>query len=184
VDPLPNLTSVPERFRFLREQAGLSRRALSEALESRGLKSCSAAQIRRYESESDDASPSVEIARALAEIAEAPAAWLVSGDPSSSDGVLTDVPPDALQILGHLEGELMRQEEDGEEGGAQVAFTRVERRVRALRAEGRLSDAGYLYWRALRRGAVLAGGYEPDDPEAEDPAAADGSHPNIAGSQR
>lgn len=71
---------------------------------------------------------------------------------------------EALRILGHLQAELTRAADDAEgDPDHQAAFARVERRIVRLRAEGRLSDAGWAYWLAVREGARLYGGYEPVD---------------------
>lgn len=125
----------------------------------------------------------ISVARAL----QVTPNWLIadSGEADSSPespsfAFPKDAPPHGLQIIGHIEAELMRQREQGDEGSVQEAFEIVERRVQRLRGEGRIDDAGYAYWRALRRGAMLAGGYEPDEPEPEDPALDDRAQQSIA----
>lgn len=123
----------------------------------------------------------VTVARAL----QVTSGWLMGAQgeaeiPESDGGSFpTDAPADGLQILGHLDAELMRAEEEGIDDGPQRAFEIVERRVQRLRGEGKIDDAGYAYWRALRRGAVLAKGYVPEDPDPVDPALS-GSQENVA----
>lgn len=100
--------------------------------------------------------------------------WIVRGP---GGGPATDARPaweaggtfdEALRILGHLRAELARAAEDADGPlDSQAAFERVERRLRRLREDGRLTDAGWAYWLAVREGARMFGGYEPPDPSRE-----------------
>jgi hypothetical protein len=126
--------------------------------------------LRRYEK--GERSPSIAIVSVLAELAGVPPGWVL-GDVRSTSALAGDarefpeVPREGIAIVGHIEAELMRREDGEEVGGPQEAFETVERRVLRMRADGRLGDAGWNYWLALRRGAVLSGGYDP--PEVEPP---------------
>lgn len=169
MDDLPALHSVSERFRFARERAELSRARLSEELRSRGLQYSSVMQIRRYEA--GDASPSVAIVEAVAALAGVDAAWIVSGrafvaDPPPQPGTAHDHGiHDGLRILGHVEAELARLQDEEPAHAVRKAFGIVGRRVERLRTEGRLDDAGYACWLALERVASLVGRYRSHDAE-------------------
>lgn len=168
MDDLPAPRSMAERFRFLREGAGLSRTRLSQELRSRGLRYCSAMQIRRYES--GEASPSVAIVEAVAELGGASAAWIVSGRSTTvasghgegRRGAADRGPHDGPWIVGQIEAELARLENEDVDDAVREALEIVGRRVERLRAAGRLDDAGYACWLAVRRVAALVGGGGPE----------------------
>lgn len=166
------------RIREAREKTGLSQQAMAAKLDEMGLPDASFGSYRRYET--GEKSPSAAVVRGIASIADVRVQELLGEEVIDGPTFPEDAPPDGLQILGHIEAELMRQEEEGAEGGPQKAFEIVEQRVQRLRGEGRIDDAGYAYWRALRRGAVLAGGYEPEDRDPEDPAVNDSAQRDIA----
>lgn len=158
----------------------MSRKAMAASLEERGVRNASEAQIKRYETPGHKASPSMEVVRGIAEIADIPEAWLVSGDLQRPDlGFPVDPPPEGHWILGFLEAHMTTARNSGAEDPIQVAFEATEARVLERRAQGDLSDEGYAYWLAIRLGAVLAEGYAPEDPEPEDPAVPD-SRSNAA----
>lgn len=166
------LSGIPARFRQLRESLGLSQEGLADALQAAGVPETSFGSIRRYES--GKKSPSVEVIRALAQMAQLPVGSLLDDDEQpetvSQPMGFVEVPTEGVELIGHLQAELMRREDGEDVGGPHEAFQAVERRVVRLRSEGRLSDAGWNYWLALRRGAVLSGGYHPDGSELTDPA--------------
>lgn len=179
VEQSGNDSELGKRIREAREKIGLSQQAMAAKLDGMGIPEASFGSYRRYET--GEKSPSAAILRGIASIADVRVQELLGAEViDDGPSFPADAPPDGLQILGHIEAELMRQEEEGAEGGPQKAFAIVERRVQRLRGEGRIGDAGYAYWRALRRGAMLAGGYEPEVPDPEDPALEDRAQRDIA----
>lgn len=159
--------ALADRIRSARVGIGLSQREMAAELERRGLAAASYASYRRYES--GQKSPSVEILRGIAEVAGSSIPELLGADRGRLERLPFphEVPSDGLQILGHLEAELVRRDQQAAGHGVQKAFETVEARVERLRDEGRIGDAGYAYWLALRRGATLAGGYAPQEPIPE-----------------
>lgn len=167
MDQLPTLHSVSERLRYLRARLEVTRAELAERLHALGAPNASVMTIRR--NEGGERSPSLDELRALARLAGVPLAW-VTGDenalvrtPGQDPESCPGVPPAGLLIIGQLEAELSRREEGLDVGGPQEAFAFVEDTVLRMRANRTLSDDGWYYWLALRRGAVLSGGYDPPE---------------------
>lgn len=159
--------------RLRRDVLGLSRKALAALMSANAVPESSAASIQRYET--GERCPRTDYVSTLASLAGVSLASVFDAKGSTpakqESGAFDGAPEEGIQLIGHIKAELMRREDGEEEGDPHEAFEAVERRVMRLRAEGRLGDAGWNYWLALRRGAALSGGYSPLDPDPTDPAA-------------
>lgn len=170
------------RLKLLRRDVlGLSRKALADEMAANGVLDSSSPSIQRYEN--GERPPRTDYISTLASLAGVSLASVFDAEGAAGEtkapGHFQTVPEEGIQLIGHIEAELMRREDGEDDGGPQEAFEAVERRVMRLRAEGRLGDAGWNYWLALRRGAALSGGYSPADPQPSDPTS-DRSAQSIA----
>lgn len=162
-------TGIGERLKSLRvDRLGLGRKELAAQLEARGVPDGSPASIQRYET--GERTPRLDYVVALAEIGEISVAEVLGESaPTKVLAPLIKVPPDGHHILGQIEYALDLRRDGDEPGGPHEAFADVEARVMKMRAENRISDEGWAYWLALRKGAALSGGYDVDSKDPADP---------------
>lgn len=150
MDASADLRSVAGRLAHLRRRLGLTRAGLERELRARGAPRASVMTIRR--NESGERSPTAAEVLAMSALAGVPPGWILDGRRGSGRAM---EPAERRRILGHLEAELLRDQDLGRPT-ADAALQRVQTRLEGMRARGELSDDAWTFWLGVRAGMDLA----------------------------